>query len=200
MDYKLFFIPIVSAAIGYFTNFIAVRMIFRPFTPVKIWFITIQGLIPKRRSELAFSIARTVESNLINSKDIIDNIKSVGLDGDFKWLIEEKIDSFIDKRLVAMHPVISMFITGEMKSKVKKIFLEELEEILPVIYEKTADKLEMKLDLHKIVYNKIEAFPLEKLEKIILEIAARELRAIEILGAALGFLIGAIQFVIMSLL
>ena len=46
---------------------------------------------------------------------------------------------------------------------------------------------------------KVQAFDLDRLENMILEIATRELRAIEILGGVLGVLIGLIQVGILML-
>ena len=46
---------------------------------------------------------------------------------------------------------------------------------------------------------KIEEFDLEKFEAIVLEIAARELRAIEILGGVLGFGIGLVTDLLLYL-
>jgi len=49
------------------------------------------------------------------------------------------------------------------------------------------------LDVPKLVETKVAAFAVEKLEAMILEVASRELRAIEVLGGMLGALIGLAQ-------
>ena len=49
------------------------------------------------------------------------------------------------------------------------------------------------LDVPQLVESKVAAFAIEKLEKLILEVAARELRAIVVLGGVLGALIGLCQ-------
>jgi uncharacterized membrane protein YheB (UPF0754 family) len=55
------------------------------------------------------------------------------------------------------------------------------------------EKMEEKIDLKEIVRKKIEGFDLIKLEQIIYGIASRELKAIELWGGVLGFLVGIIQ-------
>ena len=50
--------------------------------------------------------------------------------------------------------------------------------------------IEEGLDVQEIVTRKVEEFPVEKLEALILEVASKELRAIELLGGLLGALIG----------
>jgi uncharacterized membrane protein YheB (UPF0754 family) len=59
------------------------------------------------------------------------------------------------------------------------------------------DRVEHKLDVSEIVRTKVEAFDLTKLEAIIHEVSARELKTIEVLGGVLGFLVGLVQVAIM---
>ena len=65
--------PIIGAIIGLFTNYIAVRMLFRPYYPKKIgkWRIPFTpGIIPKRKGALAKAVGRAVGENLFTSDDI----------------------------------------------------------------------------------------------------------------------------------
>ena len=66
----LFLLPIIAATIGWFTNFIAVKMLFHPRKPLKIGFITMHGIFPKRQLEIANSVGRMVANDLLSSKDI----------------------------------------------------------------------------------------------------------------------------------
>ena len=49
------------------------------------------------------------------------------------------------------------------------------------------------LDVPALVEKKVAAFAIEKLESLILQVASRELRAIEVLGGVLGALMGVAQ-------
>lgn len=49
---KLLLSPVICALIGWFTNFLAVKMLFHPHKPIKIGPFTIQGIFPKRQSWL----------------------------------------------------------------------------------------------------------------------------------------------------
>lgn len=60
--------PLVGAVIGYVTNSIAIRMLFRPLRPWRLFGLRIPftpGIIPRRREELAHSIARMVSRQLL---------------------------------------------------------------------------------------------------------------------------------------
>ena len=54
---KLLFSTVICAFIGWITNFIAIKMLFHPRTPVQIGSLTIQGIFPKRQKALALNLA-----------------------------------------------------------------------------------------------------------------------------------------------
>ncbi|WP_257349463.1 DUF445 domain-containing protein [Pseudalkalibacillus decolorationis] len=64
---------IVGAAIGGFTNFLAIKMLFRPYSPIKIGQFQLPftpGLIPKRREELAIQLGDMVVKHLITKEGL----------------------------------------------------------------------------------------------------------------------------------
>lgn len=65
--------PIIGALIGAFTNFIAIKMLFRPLKPVKIGKFTLPftpGVIPRHQEELAEALSNTVYNNFFSNTDI----------------------------------------------------------------------------------------------------------------------------------
>mgnify|MGYP000965394545 CR=1 FL=1 len=71
LDYLL--PPFLGAVIGYFTNMLAVSMLFRPYTEKRIWGVRLPftpGLIPKQKDEIASNIAVTISSFLLNESSI----------------------------------------------------------------------------------------------------------------------------------
>lgn len=63
--------PLIGAVIGYITNDIAIRMLFRPRTAKYIFGMKLPftpGLIPKEKSRIASSIGITISKNLMNTE------------------------------------------------------------------------------------------------------------------------------------
>ena len=46
MELKFILPPLIGAAIGWFTNFVAIKLLFRPHEPVSIFGFSIQGDYP----------------------------------------------------------------------------------------------------------------------------------------------------------
>lgn len=69
MTYFVFLVPpIVGAIIGYCTNFLAIRMLFRPYRPVYFWGVKMPftpGLIPRGQARLAKKLAQAVGGSII---------------------------------------------------------------------------------------------------------------------------------------
>lgn len=90
-------VPILwGALIGYFTNALAIRMLFRPFTRKYLLGIPVPltpGIIPRRRAELARSIARMVARDLLSPEAVRDRLRTetfrAALEGQFRSLRED---------------------------------------------------------------------------------------------------------------
>jgi uncharacterized membrane protein YheB (UPF0754 family) len=185
-------IPVVSALIGYVTNYIAVIMLFRPHRPRSILGLRLQGLVPRRQAEIAQSLGSMIERDLFSSADIQEALKGVDSAGEASAFLNEQIDLFIEK-LAAQNPMIGMFMQGPLLDQVKGLLRDQLSEKFPSLIERVVERAEHKLDVSEIVRTKVESFDLTKLEAIIHEVSARELKTIEVLGGVLGFIVGLIQ-------
>lgn len=65
--------PAIGAGIGYFTNYIAVKMLFHPHKPWRIGKLTVPftpGIVPRRQNELARAIGEAVGNHLFTGDDL----------------------------------------------------------------------------------------------------------------------------------
>lgn len=75
--------PVAGAIIGYFTNYLAIRMLFRPLT--KKYFLKISlpltpGIIPARRQDLARRIGDMVGDHILTREVILEKLQSPAFD------------------------------------------------------------------------------------------------------------------------
>lgn len=87
--------PLVGAVIGYITNDIAIRMLFRPRTAKHLfgWKIPFTpGLIPKEKSRIASSIGSAISKNLMNREVLEKTLLSSEMVGKIKQGIESYIE------------------------------------------------------------------------------------------------------------
>jgi uncharacterized membrane protein YheB (UPF0754 family) len=185
-------IPLVSALIGWITNLLAVKMIFRPRKEISVLGLRIIGVIPKRRNELAQKIAETVERELISHRDIHAILQTPEFHSRMGQVIREKLDSFIAEK-IAGNSLLTLLVNPDLVSNVSDVLMEELQKMFPEMVDSLFEAVEDKVDFKRIIRNRIEEYDLIKLEKIIYSIASRELKSIEVMGGVIGFIIGMVQ-------
>jgi len=94
--------PVVGALIGYVTNRVAIKMLFRPLRAWRIGGIRIPmtpGVIPAKRFELAQNMGEVVGDHLLTSKEISDGLQQDIFQDKLLSLIEEKIKVTLEKNL-----------------------------------------------------------------------------------------------------
>jgi len=196
MNWVLIFIPIISAFIGWFTNWIAIKMLFHPREPKKILGITFQGIFPKRQQQFALKLGKLVGAELLSFADIEQKISDPKNVAKVLPLLDAHIDTFLREKLTAEIPMLGMLIGDKTIAQVKGVFIKELEEIFPVLMGQYMNSLKNELDLEKIVIEKVGSFSSNKLEEILNQIMSTEFRFVEIIGAVLGFIIGLLQILL----
>ncbi|MBI5858759.1 MAG: DUF445 family protein [Sphingobacteriales bacterium] len=196
MNYWLFIIPIISAFIGWVTNWVAIKMLFHPREPKKILGITFQGIFPKRQQQFAEKLGKIISNEFLSFTDIEQKISSPENLKKIMPMIEQHVDDFLRNKMSDEMPVISMFIGDKTISKLKSAFMKEIELLFPVVMKQYAGNLRTELDLEHIVIQKVSGFSSDKLEEILYQIMSKEFRFVEIIGAVIGFIIGLLQVLI----
>jgi uncharacterized membrane protein YheB (UPF0754 family) len=196
MNYWLLLIPVISAFIGWFTNWIAIKMLFHPRVPKKILGITFHGIFPKRQQQFAEKLGKLVGQELLSFTDIEAKITDPENLEKIMPMVEQHIDNFLRVKLAEAMPMISMFIGDKTINQLKEVFLKEMRELFPLIMSNYMGKLKEQFDLEKIVMSKVASFSSDKLESILNQIMSKEFKFVEIIGGVLGFIIGLLQVVI----
>ena len=195
--FHIFIPPIIGGLIGWFTNAIAIWMLFHPYKKWHIFGLSLPftpGLIPSRIEELADSIAKIIARYLLTQEDWIQLIDSMELDDKAVDEIFSKIKStYGSKILLKLLPLKSM-IKELIRSELRKIIRRELRKIII----KASEQKNIQESLEKLIKEKIVSeFKPDKIERIVRQICKTELNYIMLFGALLGVLIGIIQGLIL---
>ncbi|MCG0274552.1 MAG: DUF445 family protein [Thermosediminibacteraceae bacterium] len=187
---QIILMPLVGAFIGWETNVLAIKLIFRPLRPVKILGVEFQGLIPKRRAEISKNIGETLEKEFLSYDDILNQLTSE----EMKFHILLNLKSIIEQKAYEELPY---FLPNSLKTVITNFLGEAIDRhggrILDELKKNLASKIKEKIKLGKLVEEKINSLELEELERLIVKLSKKELKQIEILGGVIGFFIGLIQ-------
>lgn len=199
MEYRVFLFPFVGAIIGWLTNYIAVKMLFRPYKPFNIIGFKFQGLIPKRRKEIARSIAKTIEKDILSSRDLVSILEGMDWEGEIERMVEEAVEHRFKGSSFKKFPVVGL-ISENLLYHIKYFLTKEIIKHISAKKEDILHKFQKSIDLKDIVTNRIDSLDLRRFERLLQGLIARELRHIEWIGGIIGFIIGSFQIVLYYLL
>lgn len=192
------FIPVISALIGWFTNFLVVKFLFWPRTAYKVPLANfyIQGVFGRRKPEIARAISQVVSQDLMSREKMIESIDREEASKNMVDFTETKIAEVVDKRLSTLLPTavkkkISDIITNIIKEDLNETVNEDMERLLK-------DGIEQ-VKIEEIIEREINSLDVKEVEKISFKVASKEFKFIEVFGGVLGFVIGTVQLIIIGL-
>jgi uncharacterized membrane protein YheB (UPF0754 family) len=187
-----FVIPIVvGAIIGYITNWLAIKMLFRPHTEKRFLGMRIPftpGLIPKERSRIAKSVGETVGTHLLSPETVAEALSSQKINEQISSWIEEKItglressqsikdilikivgESYEEFKVMVEKRLTSFLVNQLKEEKLKQTIMQLIKDEL---VEKYGEKvyLHAKEKLSNIIFNISTSKELkEKVNKVLIE-------------------------------
>ena len=153
--------PAVGALIGYLTNLIAIKMLFKPVKPYYLFGFKLPftpGLIPAKREKLAEAIARVVKENLLTEESIRkrlnhEKVRESLLQFTESFLTELSVKAplyarelsakFEERRLKELLPLKEVEAKGEelIEALFRKLHGRKVREVLPQSLEKEVERL-----------------------------------------------------------
>ena len=194
MVIKIIILALIGALIGWITNKVAIKMLFKPIQPIKILFFELQGVFPKRQKAIAKSLGKVVEKDLVG----IEDLKNGLLNNENITLIKEKLKNQLSKIIKDNVPAMVLAMAGQYINQIIEKFMSDENNLIEDIAEELF-KSNKNFKISKIVEDKVNNMDFGMFENILLELIAKELKFIEYIGAVLGLIIGIFQGLIVVL-
>lgn len=193
MDIKLIIIiitiPIISGLIGWFTNYIAIKSLFRPLNTTNILGLKFQGLIPKRQKVISSRISKIIVDYLISNNDIILKFD----DQNQIEKIKSKMIPILSSKIIDNIP---MMFKSMAEPLIDKVLEKESTNIIKELGNELNNHLFENINIKDIITKRLEEYNTKNLEKIMTKIAREEFRHIEFLGFLIGFILGVLQVIL----
>jgi uncharacterized membrane protein YheB (UPF0754 family) len=114
--------PILGAFIGYLTNYVAIRMLFRPLKPWRFLGLPVPmtpGVIPKKRDQLAENIGKMVGSHLLTSADVHQALTEKGFQHELQDLLESRLGGLMHRELGPVATLVPQRFRGYFEMGIK---------------------------------------------------------------------------------
>ena len=128
---------LIGAVIGYITNWLAIKMLFRPREAKYIFGMKLPftpGLIPKEKSRIANKVGETVGTHLLNSDSLSKALKDDKIKAKFNEVAKEKINQIINSNSTLENSLKNTLgenyyaLKGNMINNIAKTILESIQE------------------------------------------------------------------------
>ncbi|MDM0885648.1 DUF445 family protein [Clostridium perfringens] len=128
---------LIGAVIGYITNWLAIKMLFRPREAKYIFGMKLPftpGLIPKEKSRIANKVGETVGTHLLNSDSLSKALKDDKIKAKFNDVAKEKINQVINSNSTLEESLKNTLgenyyaLKGNMINNITKTILESIQE------------------------------------------------------------------------
>ncbi|MBO3313853.1 DUF445 family protein [Clostridium perfringens] len=128
---------LIGAVIGYITNWLAIKMLFRPREAKYIFGMKLPftpGLIPKEKSRIANKVGETVGTHLLNSDSLSKALKDDKIKAKFNEVAKEKINQIINSNSTLENSLKNTLgenyyaLKGNMINNITKTILEAIQE------------------------------------------------------------------------
>lgn len=132
----------IGAVIGYGTNYVAIKMLFRPKKEIKLKGITVPftpGIIPKNQKRIARAVAQAVSKELLTDEDLLKSVKQSNI----KETISNEINSILFSEDKSIKSIVSEY-AGEEKS-------EELNRKVSLIVSERIIEGAKKIDMEQVL-------------------------------------------------
>ncbi len=191
---ELWTLPVMGVIVGYYTNWLALKMIFRPlYEKTYFGFIKYQGLFLKRQKEVSFEFANLVANNILTPKNILNTIiYGKAAENIFKLIQDQILYSLSNLEGIAK-PVLSIIIGTEKYKQIKNYILERLTSIVPKSVERVEKYMYESMNLENTLSKRMSSLPPEEFEDLLHSIFKEDEWILITVGAILGAMVGLFQ-------
>jgi uncharacterized membrane protein YheB (UPF0754 family) len=187
------FIAPTTAVIGWFTNWLAIKMLFYPLNFVGIGqYFGWQGIIPRLRVRLTKNLVELSIAKICTPKEVVAALDDQEAILHIQALLEPYIEDWIEDILAEQNVTAWQFTPALMKKVVFSRVKEELPKLAVSIRDEIVGKADSLVNFSDIAVAQIQDRP-EFLNELFLRCAGREMRFVVMSGILFGFPLGCAQ-------
>lgn len=187
-------LPVGGLVVGYITNFLALKLIFRPVHPIKIGPLTIQGLFMKRQNEVSEEYARILSEELLTSEKIFEFVVRNNCMESLADIARKHVKNVVDTTTGSTKKTVLKLAFGTAKyERIKHLAAEMFVQELPSSLTSMFDYADRSLQIGQTLEFKLKSLSKIDFEDVLHPIFREDEFTLIVVGAVLGAIAGLIQ-------
>ena len=186
-------LPLGGLIIGYATNWLALKLIFHPTQPRKFGFWVVQGIFLKRQKEVSAEYAQIVATDILNARNIYDNLL-YGKESDrFVSIIQSFVIKAVEQTYDRSHELIKAITSEKRLAIAKNIAISGVLEDLRITVHHLYGYTEQALNMENTLRDRMSRLSPGKFQSFLRPVFQEDEFKLILVGAVLGLFAGTLQ-------
>jgi uncharacterized membrane protein YheB (UPF0754 family) len=190
--------PAFGLVVGWFTDWLALKLIFNPKHPHRILGIEFQGLFLKRRKEVAADYGALIADQIITPRKVIEAVLKGPLSDRVFVMIRKQVQSALDRGTGFAKPLVVVTVGTTRYQDMKRSISTKVMERLPETLSYLEDYARETMDVRNLLITKMQQLDEKQFEALIRPAFEQDEWILISVGAALGFVMGEIQALVLE--
>lgn len=186
-------LPAFGLFVGWFTDWLALKMVFRPQYPTRYVFFTWHGLFIKRRAEIGEQYGELIAAEIITSKTLIEGVLNGPLSDKLFQMIQKQVQKTVDSTASVAKPLVVLTVGSKNYQEMKTTISEKIIEQIPDQLSHMEQYAEDAMDLKNVIGSKMRTLTPEQFEGLLRPAFQQDEWILITVGALLGFIVGEMQ-------
>ncbi len=193
--------PLFGGFTGWFTDWLALKMIFRPKQPTRyLGLFEWQGLFLKRRLEVSADYGALIAREIVTPANIFEAVLKGPLSDRLFTMVHRHVQRAVDEQASVTKPLVVFAVGSTKYQALKKTIATKLMDLLPDTLKHVEQYASDAMDLENILRIKMQQLNEDEFEQLIRPAFQQDEWILITVGAALGFLVGEMQVLVMELM
>lgn len=191
--------PVFGALTGWFTDWLALRMIFYPIGPRRyLGLVTWQGLFLRRREEVTEAYATLIATEVITPHKVIEAVLHGPLADRLFGMIQREVQRTLARHVGVAGPLVLFAVGSRRYQSMKYLIAERALQRLPDTLAHVEDYARDAMDIRNLLISKMRELSAEEFEGLLRPAFQEDEWILITVGAVLGFAVGEAQSLILE--
>jgi uncharacterized membrane protein YheB (UPF0754 family) len=190
--------PAFGLIVGWFTDWLALKLIFNPKRPVDVFGFRVQGLFLKRRREVAAEYGALIAEEVITPDRVLAAVLGGPLSDRVFAMVRREVEASINRQAGFARPLVVLAVGSrrytEMQRSIASKIMERLPETMVYLKEYARDTM----DIRKVLVRRMQDLDEVQFEALIRPAFEQDEWILITVGAVLGFCMGEAQALVLE--
>ena len=186
-------LPAFGGFVGFFSDWIALQMMFRPQLPTKFMGMTFQGLFLKRQKEVAADYALLISKQLLTPANMMEELFRGAFSDRIMELVHKNVKRLVDEQAGVARPLVVYAVGSQRYIEMKNVVADRILQKMPETMKFVEAYAEDAMDVRNTLVTRMQDLTPQEFEGMLRPAFKEDEWSLIAVGAILGFLVGEAQ-------